>query len=96
MSRSRANTAARVVTAVIGGYGAASGIVGLLAVELPRLTGLARSEAVVLASMLGFLIYLVLLLWGFSERKLLRLVLGFALLTTTTFALVALINRYGA
>ncbi len=76
MSRGRLQTSLRVITVVVGGYGATSVIVALLAAGLPLSTGLARSEAVVLASMLGFLIYLALLLWGFSVQKLSRLVLG--------------------
>jgi hypothetical protein len=95
MNRSAANTTARVVTAIFGGYVAASGLVALLAVGLPRLTALPRSEAVVLASMLGFVIYLALLLWAFAERKLPRLVLGLALVAAASFSIVALLNRQG-
>ena len=46
------------------------------AVALSR-AGMVRSEAVALAAMLGFVLYLVLLLWGFSVRKVSRLWLGF-------------------
>ena len=67
----------RVVGAVGGGYAVAAGLAALLAVALPVSTGLARSEAVVLSSMLAFLIYLALLVWGFAERRLLRLWLVF-------------------
>ncbi len=34
---------------------------------------MSRSDAVVLAAMLGFLLYLGLLLWAFAERRLSRL-----------------------
>lgn len=39
---------------------------------------LSRSESVVLAAMLGFVLYLMVLLWAFAERRLWRvaLVLG--------------------
>ena len=95
MNRSAVNTTARVVTAILGGYTAASGLVALLAVGLPRLTALPRSEAVVLASMLGFVLYLALLLWGFAERRLLRLFLGLAFIAGASFSIVALLNRHG-
>lgn len=95
MGRSRLQTSLRVVTAVLGGYAAASGLVALLAVGLPRLTGLARSEAVVLASMLGFLIYLALLIWGFSAQRLSRLAFAFVGLAAVTFSLVVLLQRQG-
>jgi cytochrome bd-type quinol oxidase subunit 2 len=94
MSRSRAATAARIVLATVGGYVVASTVIALLAAGLPRLTGLARSEAVLLASMLGFIIYLVILLWGFSERSLPRLALRFTGLAICAISLVAIINRY--
>lgn len=95
MSRSRLQTSFRVATAVVGGYAATSGVVALLAVGLPLSTGLARSESVLLASMLGFLIYLALLIWGFSVTSLSRLVLAFAGLAAVAFALVALLQRHG-
>jgi len=95
MKRSRTTTTLRILIALFGGYVATSGVVALLAVGTPRLTGLARSEAVVLASMLGFIIYLTLLLWGFSERSLSRVTLCFVCLAAAGFSLVAIINRYG-
>ena len=63
----------RLVAAIGGGYAAAAGLAALAAVALPQVTGLPRSEAVVLASMLAFLIYLALLIWAFAERRLVRL-----------------------
>lgn len=95
MVRSRLQTSLRVVTAVLGGYAAASGVVALLAVGLPRLTGLARSEAVVLASMMGFLIYLALLIWVFSAQRLSRLAFALVGLAAVSFSLVALLQRWG-
>ena len=62
----------RVLGAVGGGYALSAALVALLSAALP-LTGLARSEAVVSAAMLGFVIYLLLLLWAFSVRSLARL-----------------------
>ena len=68
-----AGIAARVVLALGGGYALTAAGVLLLAVALAAL-GMARSEAVVLASMLGFLIYLGVLLWAFAEPRLPRVV----------------------
>ena len=59
----------RLVGAVVGGYGLSSLLVALLAVLLVRI-GIARSEAVVSASMAGFLIYLALLVWAFGAVRL--------------------------
>jgi hypothetical protein len=62
----------RVALAVLGGYGLSAGLVALLAVVL-ALAGMQRSEAVVLAAMLGFVIYLAVLMWAFAEPRLGRL-----------------------
>jgi hypothetical protein len=68
----------RLFVVIVGGYAAASALVAGAARALP-ITGLARSEAVLLASMCGFVVYLALLVWGFSRRRLVHLVLGLAL-----------------
>jgi hypothetical protein len=62
--------AVRVLLAIIGGYTASAGLTALIAIALSVATPLPRSESVLLASMLGFIVYLVLLLWGFAERRL--------------------------
>jgi hypothetical protein len=62
----------RVLLALAGGYASTAAAVLLLGVSFTAL-GLARSEAVVLASMLGFVIYLGVLLWAFAEPRLARL-----------------------
>jgi hypothetical protein len=63
----------RLIAAIGGGYAVSAGLAAFAAVGLPMVTILPRSEAVVLASMLAFLIYLALLIWGFAERRLGRL-----------------------
>ena len=68
----------RLVAAIGGGYAVAAGLAALAAVGLPAVTALPRSEAVVLASMLAFLVYLALLIWAFSEPRLRRLCLVMA------------------
>lgn len=62
----------RLIAALPGAYAFTAALVALLAAALPLL-GLARSEAVVSAAMLGFVLYLLLLLWAFSVRSLVRL-----------------------
>ena len=59
----------RVTAAVLGGYALNAAVVALM-VGLLATAGLARAEAVVLASMLGFVFYLGALLWAFSVRSL--------------------------
>ncbi|HSI61143.1 MAG TPA: iron uptake protein [Ideonella sp.] len=66
-------TTLRLVGAVFGGYALSAAWVALLAVGLPASTGMARSEAVLLAGMLGFVIYLAVLIWAFAVRSLARL-----------------------
>lgn len=62
----------RVLGAVFGGYALTALMVAATGAGLARL-GMARSEAVVLAAMLGFPAYLALLLWGFSVTSVTRL-----------------------
>jgi hypothetical protein len=59
-----------VIGAVGGGFACTTALVALAAVALPLITGMARSEAALLSAMLGFIVYLVLLLWAFAERRL--------------------------
>jgi hypothetical protein len=65
----------RLVAAVGGGYAVSAGLAALAALVLPATTAMPRSEAVVLVSMLAFLVYLGLLIWGFAEPSLARLCL---------------------
>ena len=58
----------RIVAAVVGGYALSAGLTALSAIALAHV--MARSEAVVLTAMLGFLCYLAALIWAFAERRL--------------------------
>lgn len=64
-----------MIGAVLGGYAFSAAAVALLAVGLGVL-GLARGEAVVAASLFGFVLYLLVLLWAFSVPSLVRLWVG--------------------
>jgi hypothetical protein len=88
----RWHVALRVLVVIVGGYAAAAALVAGVARVLP-ITGLARSEAVALASMCGFVFYLALLVWGFSHRHLVRLVFGLALAGGVGLALMFVAGR---
>ncbi len=64
---------ARLVAAVGVTYAATAGCAALATLILSRTMVMPRSEAVVLTAMLGFLVYLAFLIWGFAERSLVRL-----------------------
>lgn len=65
-------TGLRIAGAVFGGYVVTALAVTTAAALLARL-GMARSEAVALAAMTGFIVYLALLLWAFSVHSVARL-----------------------
>ncbi|MEM1096270.1 MAG: iron uptake protein [Bacteroidota bacterium] len=81
----------RVLLAVVGGYLLTEAVVSLLAAMLAAV-GMVRSEAVVLSMMLGFVIYLLLLLWAFAERRLLRLWIVFGGATALAMGAVRLVQ----
>jgi len=70
--RRRIAIAARLTAAFGGGYVCTAALVGSGALLLTLLGGLPRSEAVTLSAMLGFVLYLLLLIWSFTEPKLWR------------------------
>jgi hypothetical protein len=70
----------RLLISIGGGYAASSALVAGLARALP-LFGLARSEAAVLASMLGFVVYLLILILGLARRNLARFALELLAMT---------------
>lgn len=65
-------TSLRVLAAVGGGYAFTSAWVAFASTALPLATPMARSEAVLLSSMLGFVVYLIALIWAFAERAMWR------------------------
>lgn len=67
--RSGARIAARVGVAVFGNYALTSGLASLLAVTL-SLAGMPRVEAVALAAMVAYPVYLIVLLWAFHRAEL--------------------------
>lgn len=86
----------RLFAAVGGGYVAATGLAALTSVALATVTSMQRSEAVVLSSMLAFLVYLALLIWGFAERRLTRLLIVFAVVGGASWASAWTVVRLSA
>ncbi|CUS44160.1 MAG: iron transporter [Pseudomonadota bacterium] len=77
------------MTALAGGYAAAAGLATLSA----RLLPIARAEATGWAMILSFLLYAVIALWCFHERRLSRvagLVWGAAVLSIGTAMLLGM------
>lgn len=69
----RGSLVLRVIAAIGGGYACTVALASAGAQLLVLLGGMARSEAVILVAMLGFVLYLALLLWGFTEPKVWRI-----------------------
>lgn len=63
----------RIVAVVLGGYAATVGTVALAAVLLALGCGMQRSEAITLTTMIGFIGYAAIIIWGFAEPRLVRL-----------------------
>lgn len=72
--RRAASLVSRVVAAVCGGYA----IAGLATVTLSFSLPLARSEAVLVATMSSFAVYAVAVVWAFAARDAWRAWLGMA------------------
>jgi cytochrome bd-type quinol oxidase subunit 2 len=86
MAEPKAFIALRLAIAVFGGYALSASIVTFSALALSSTSLLPRSEAVVLASMLGFVIYLCVVIWALAERRVARLGLTIALATAALVA----------
>lgn len=81
-ARYRLSVASRVLAAAVGGYALTSALAILMALLLP--TG--RAQAVMLASDIGFLVYVSILLWAFHTPTAKR-AWGWLLFWTGTVAL---------
>ena len=64
--------AARVLAALIGAYAVTAGATALVAVLLVLATGASRTDALIVGSMIGYLLFALLMLWCFAERRLAR------------------------
>lgn len=66
-------TISRVFATIAGGYAATVGMVAFASVLLTLCFGMQRSEAMTLMTMIGFIGYAIVVVWGFSEKRLARL-----------------------
>lgn len=71
-ARYRWGVLCRVLLAVLGGYGVTALACALLAHALVALGAMDRAPAVLLASLLGFVLYTGVVLWAFHEQRLRR------------------------
>lgn len=83
-----------MIGSVGGGYALTSALVACLASAL-SLAQVPRSEAVAAAALMGYLLYLAVLLWGFSVRSVARLWVTLAAGTALGSALVFLMRSAG-
>lgn len=86
-------TFARITLAIVGGYVGTSAIIAALAVIAVAAGGMERSEAATLTSMLGFLIYLAVIIWAFADPALLRIAGCLGAVTALSYAVVLLLAR---
>lgn len=92
-TRLMTNTAIKVSTkiliAVLGGYAFTSGYVALSSILLVKL-GMQMGEAVMLNGMLGFIVYLGVILWVFTTAKMWQtssiiILVAFAMIVASTY-----------
>jgi len=84
----RLGVATRSVAAIVGGYVLAALVTMLLSVSLP----MARSEAVMTATLLSFAIYTCAVMWVFATRSALRAWLGLAIPAAVIAAILQLMD----
>ncbi len=77
--RYRMGVASRAVAAIAGGYGVAALSAAVLALGLPALFGMARSEAALTGTLVSFLVYAVAVMWVFAARSAWRAWTGLAI-----------------
>jgi len=93
LAQYRLAVAARVLAASLGGYVLASVGTAAAALLLPRVSPLGRADAVLAATLSGFLLYAGCVLWVFSVRTAGRAWLGLCLAAgVLALAVVALRN----
>jgi hypothetical protein len=82
---------ARCLTALVGGYAAAAAMASLLA----RLLPVRRVEATAWGMMISFLLFAVLALWAFHERRLSRVAMVIWGAALVSAGLLLLLGRPG-
>jgi hypothetical protein len=87
---------ARTALAIVGGYLGTSAIIAALAMIAVAMVGMERSEAATLGSMLGFVIYLGVMIWSFAEPALIRVTLWLGAVTALSLTLILLLGRFSS
>lgn len=83
VARYRWSVASRVLAAVIGGYSLTSAATVLLALVWP----LPQADAILAATMLSFILYVGILVWIFSVKRLQTIWLGLFIMTVICLGL---------
>jgi hypothetical protein len=78
---------ARIFIAVAGGWLLCNLVVGWMWMAFVAFFGIERREAVILAPLIGLLLYLCVLVWAFGERSFKRLCVSLALGIALSFGL---------
>lgn len=81
----------RILLGTVGAYALSSSLVALLAVVLPRVTAMSRSDAAMLSAMTGFLLLLVIALWAFTDRRFVRVLMVIVAVTSGCAILARLV-----
>lgn len=84
--------AGRVLAATIGAYAVTAGSAALIAVLLALAAHASRSDALIVGSAIGYLLFVFLMLWCFAERRLMRVWLMLLLAASATHGLAMLIE----
>ena len=85
--------ALRIALSIVGGYALCVGLAGCLTLALIAL-GVAASEATLLLSITAFIVYLAVLIWGFQEPRLQRLLLWLLLCPLGLIATAECLQRF--
>lgn len=84
--------ASRVLAATAGAYAVTAGSAALIAVLMVLTVHASRSDALIVGSMIGYLLFTVLMLWCFGERRLMRVWLVLLLAALATHGIAMLIE----
>lgn len=71
-ARAGLRIAARALAAIVGAYAVTAGAAALIGVLLVVGGQFGRSDALIIGSVLGYLLFALLMLWCFAEKRLLR------------------------
>ena len=88
----RWSVASRALAATVGGYALAALLSAMLALLLPRISDASRADAVLIATLLSFVIYTVVALWVFCAPTALRAWLWLAAVTLPALAALLLLR----